>query len=214
MGTFRTKFTSRIDLTKFLSAVLFCATLTAIRLGPKPNGGRSAGTRAHDLQRELCAGARIHSAGTDLRGEHSEFHRGHLASRAGLGDPARSQRTALVAGAGAELSRRSRSQELLLSLYEGKTIDFLVQHGDRSETIKGKIIRSGYVPSMVLGQYQQPAYSQPIIEVDGVLRFGLPGQPLFPALTGDTILKPTLNWQLRTDKPGHLTRSSRTSPAA
>jgi hypothetical protein len=97
------------------------------------------------------------------------------------------------------------SQELLLSLYEGKAIDFLVQHGDRSETIKGKIIRSGYVPSMVrYGQYQQPAYSQPIIEVDGVLRFGLPGQPLFPALTGDTILKPTLNWQLRTDKPGHF----------
>ena len=97
------------------------------------------------------------------------------------------------------------SQELLLSLYEGKTIDFLVQRGEHQETIKGKIIRSGYVPSMVrYGQYQQPAYSQPIIEVDGVLRFGLPGQPLFPALTGDTILKPTLNWQLRTDKPGAL----------
>ena len=81
------------------------------------------------------------------------------------------------------------SQELLLSLYEGKTIDFLVQRGEHQETIKGKIIRSGYVPSMVrYGQYQQPAYSQPIIEVDGVLRFGLPGQPLFPALTGDTIL--------------------------
>jgi hypothetical protein len=98
------------------------------------------------------------------------------------------------------------SQELLLSLYEGKTIEFLVNPGAHPlETIKGKIIRSGYVPSMVrYGQYQQPAYSQPIIEVDGVLRFGLPGQPLFPALTGDTILKPTLNWQLRTDKPGRL----------
>ncbi len=97
------------------------------------------------------------------------------------------------------------SQELLLSLYEGKTIDFLVLAAIARETIKGKIIRSGYVPSMVrYGQYQQPAYSQPIIEVDGVLRFGLPGQPLFPALTGDTILKPTLNWQLRTDKPGRF----------
>ncbi len=98
------------------------------------------------------------------------------------------------------------SQELLLSLYEGKTIDFLVNPAAHpAETIKGKIIRSGYVPSMVrYGQYQQPAYSQPIIEVDGVLRFGLPGQPLFPALTGDTILKPTLNWQLRTDKPGRF----------
>src|SRR5581483_8090596 len=61
------------------------------------------------------------------------------------------------------------SQEALLSLYEGKTIDFLVQRGEHQETIKGKIIRSGYVPSMVrYGQYQQPAYSQPIIEVDGV----------------------------------------------
>src|SRR5581483_2177891 len=49
---------------------------------------------------------------------------------------------------------------------------------------------------------QQPNYSQPIIEVDGVLRFGLPGQPLFPALTGDSILKPTLSWALQTSAPG------------
>ncbi|HXZ80948.1 MAG TPA: DUF4139 domain-containing protein [Terriglobales bacterium] len=97
------------------------------------------------------------------------------------------------------------SQELLLSLYEGKTIDFLVNPGEPQKMVKGKIIRSGYIPSLVrLGQYQQPQYQQPIIEVDGVLRFGLPGQPLFPALTGDTILKPTLNWQLRTDKPGRF----------
>ena len=93
------------------------------------------------------------------------------------------------------------SQELLLSFYEGKTIDFLVQPGDK--VIKGKIIRSGYVPSTAYGQsYPQPGYGQPIIEVDGVLRFGLPGQPLFPALSGDSILKPTLSWLLRTDNPG------------
>ena len=93
------------------------------------------------------------------------------------------------------------SQELLLSYYEGKTIDFLVQPG---QVIKGKIIRSGYVPSFnyAQGYQQQPAYSQPIIEVDGVLRFGLPGQPLFPALSQDSILKPTLGWLLQTDKPG------------
>lgn len=93
------------------------------------------------------------------------------------------------------------SQEALLSLYEGKTIDFLV---DRDKTIKGKIVRSGYVPPVLrYGQYQPAAFQQPLIEVDGQLRFGLPGTPLFPALTGDTILKPTLNWLLRTDKPGH-----------
>jgi hypothetical protein len=95
------------------------------------------------------------------------------------------------------------SQELLLSFYEGKTIDFLVQHADRQEIIKGKIVRSGYIPSSYYAQnYQQPASTQPIIEVDGVLRFGLPGQPLFPALSGDTVLKPTLSWLLQTNDPG------------
>src|SRR5215467_13751410 len=95
------------------------------------------------------------------------------------------------------------SQELLLSFYEGKTIDFLVQRGEKQETIKGRIVRSGYIPSAYYGQnYQQPSYTQPIVEVDGVLRFGLPGQPLFPALAGDSILKPTLSWLLETNDPG------------
>lgn len=92
------------------------------------------------------------------------------------------------------------SQELLLSFYEGKTIEFLVQPG---QVIKGKIIRSGYVPSYTYGQnYQQPAYTQPIIEIDGVLRFGLPGQPLFPGLSADSTLKPKLSWLVETDRPG------------
>src|SRR5262249_24360392 len=42
----------------------------------------------------------------------------------------------------------------------------------------------------------------PIIEVNGVLRFGMPGQPLFPSLSADAILKPTLNWKLETNQPG------------
>src|SRR6267143_1722665 len=95
------------------------------------------------------------------------------------------------------------SQELLLSFYEGKTIDFLVQRGDKQEIVKGKIVRSGYIPSTYYAQgYSQPGMGQPIIEIDGVLRFGLPGQPLFPALTGDSILKPTLSWLLETNEPG------------
>ncbi len=96
------------------------------------------------------------------------------------------------------------SQELLLSLYEGKTIDFVVlQNGEKIETVRGKIIRSGYVSSATYAPgYPQPASSQPIIEMNGVLRFGLPGQPLFPALTGDSILKPTLSWLLGTENPG------------
>jgi len=95
------------------------------------------------------------------------------------------------------------SQELLLSFYEGKTIDFLVQRGDKQEIVNGKIIRSGYVPSAAYASgYQQVTYGQPLVEIDGVLRFGLPGQPLFPSLTGDSILKPTLSWLLETNEPG------------
>src|SRR6202047_4342057 len=95
------------------------------------------------------------------------------------------------------------SQELLLSVYEGKTIEFLVQRADRQEIAQGKVVRSGYIPTTYYAQtYQQPSFTQPIIEVDSVLRFGLPGQPLFPALSGDSILNPTLSWLLQTNDPG------------
>src|SRR5256886_1065866 len=96
------------------------------------------------------------------------------------------------------------SQELLLSFYEGKTIDFSVgRNPDGSDIkLKGKVIRSGYVPVNYINGYPQQASSQPIIEVDGVLRFGMPGQPIFPALSADSILKPTLNWLLQTNQPG------------
>ena len=90
------------------------------------------------------------------------------------------------------------SQELLLSLFEGKTIDFESQRMKDNtqvrELIPGKIIRSGYVPG---GNPEQP-----IIEVNGKLQFTLPGTPLFPDLGDDTVLKPTLNWLLQSDKPG------------
>lgn len=106
------------------------------------------------------------------------------------------------------------AQELLLFLNEGKTIDFLVQRAERTETIQGKIIRSGYVPQPASAPWPgpQPYYGQqapgpqgvrqPIIEVEGKLRFNLPGTPLFPPLSDDTILKPTLNWVIEADKPG------------
>ena len=90
------------------------------------------------------------------------------------------------------------SQELLLSLNEGRTIDFEnIRTKDNTQTreiIPGKIVRSGYVPG---GEAQQP-----IIEVDGKLQFQLPGMPLFPDLGDDTVLKPTLNWLLQSDAPG------------
>jgi hypothetical protein len=92
------------------------------------------------------------------------------------------------------------SQAMMLSLFEGKTIDFqrerLKDNTQTFETIPGKIIRSGYVPG---GTSQQP-----IIEVDGKLQFSLPGEPLFPDLGDDTVLKPTFNWLLYSDKPGRF----------
>ena len=105
------------------------------------------------------------------------------------------------------------SQDLLLSLFEGKTIDFLIQRPDGSNvTIQGKVVRSGYVPhSSAMQRYGTP-YSmaqtamvqggagQPIIEVDGKLRFNLPGIPLFPSLGDDTILKPMLEWLIAADQ--------------
>ncbi|HZU22664.1 MAG TPA: hypothetical protein VE998_07510, partial [Terriglobales bacterium] len=97
------------------------------------------------------------------------------------------------------------SEQLLLSLFEGKTIDF-------ANGVRGKIVRSGYVPRSVspMGRYQQ-AYvypqgtpEQPIIEVDGKLRFGLPGMPLFPSLGEGTLLKPELQWMLASDRAAEV----------
>ena len=103
------------------------------------------------------------------------------------------------------------SQGRLLSAYEGKSIEFLV-----NGVLKpGKIIRSGYMPHyQPYNSYDQQYYqtqqayaaagnSEPIIEIDGKLQFGLPGQPIFPALSSDTILIPTLSWLLQSERAGN-----------
>lgn len=94
------------------------------------------------------------------------------------------------------------SQFSLLSLYEGRTIDFELP--DKS-TVKGKIVRSGFVRPdnyNINGYQQYGSAEEPIVEVNGQLRFGLPGTPIFPDLTAETILKPRLEWLLSTDKAG------------
>jgi hypothetical protein len=93
--------------------------------------------------------------------------------------------------------------------YEGQTMDFELPgaNGTKAE-VKGKIIPSRYVPHTALRAYsRQYAYSQqaymqsgseqPAIAVDGRLQFSMPGQPPFPKLADDTVLKPTLAWELR-----------------
>ncbi len=116
-----------------------------------------------------------------------------------------------------EQSYRSEtaSQGLMLSLFEGGELDFLVRDRDGDERIvRGKVIRSGYTPNtaaaqrygqqfyqrqLAVGNWQQGAGS-PIIEVDGQLRFSLPGEPLFPSLADDTVLRPMLAWRLASDR--------------
>ncbi len=108
------------------------------------------------------------------------------------------------------------TQQLLLSLFEGKTIDFFVREPNKPDrTVQGKIIRSGYVAhngtamQRYGNQYAMSqmamanagAAGQPIIEVDGKIQFGLPGEPVFPSLGDDTILKPRLSWKINSPKP-------------
>lgn len=109
------------------------------------------------------------------------------------------------------------SEALLLSLFEGKEIEFeeSLPNGQK-RAVRGKIIRSGYVPhAQAMAQYgyqyagYQTAYaqsgaSQPIIEVAGKLLFRLPGLPIFPALNDDAILKPTLDWRIFADRAAKL----------
>lgn len=109
------------------------------------------------------------------------------------------------------------SQELLLNLYEGKTIEFTVRNADgTNRVVNGRIVRSGYVPhyqamSLYGTQYQanqmgmvSGGAGQPIVEVGGKLQFTLPGQPIFPALGDDTILKPALDWILYSAQPARF----------
>ena len=108
------------------------------------------------------------------------------------------------------------SQERLLNLFEGKTIEFSVRNPDgTSRTVNGTVVRSGYMPHFQPPNRVGAAYSpnqvstpqgagQPIIQVDGKLQFTLPGQPIFPALGDDTILKPALDWILYSAQPARF----------
>ena len=89
------------------------------------------------------------------------------------------------------------SQAMLLSLFEGKTLEFNRRETNKPDrVIVGKVIRSGFVPG---GNFVEP-----IIEVDGKLQFSVPGEPIFPSLGDDNVLKPTLNWKLNSASSGKI----------
>jgi len=104
------------------------------------------------------------------------------------------------------------TQEWLLQKYEGKTIDFQVGSGVTNDgrvaspIVQGKIVRAPQreTPSPY---YQNPnayAQNQGLFEVNGKLQFQIPGTPLFPASTDGLLLKPTLRWQINSEKSQKL----------
>lgn len=114
------------------------------------------------------------------------------------------------------------SQGLMLSLFEGKQLKFIARNPDGTERIvRGTVVRSGYAPNLAAAPRYGQAFQRrqveiaggwngnqaggsPIIEVDGELRFSLPGEPVFPSLADDTVLRPTLSWQLASDRKAKI----------
>ncbi len=99
------------------------------------------------------------------------------------------------------------SQTRLLRQYAGKVIDFLVSTPHGQTVVRGRIIRAGWTPPASPYGYQAPEPAglaaparQPLILVNGRLRFGLPGQPLFPALPPGANLRPVLSWRIASRK--------------
>jgi hypothetical protein len=82
------------------------------------------------------------------------------------------------------------TQAYLLSLFEGQTLDFVVREEQKPDrTIQAKILRSGYnAPG---------GASEPVVEAEGKIQFGLPGQPQFPSLGNNTVLQPRLEWKIQ-----------------
>ncbi|HKX46338.1 MAG TPA: hypothetical protein VJP77_06515, partial [Planctomycetota bacterium] len=98
------------------------------------------------------------------------------------------------------------SQAYLLSLFEGETLPFLTTGPEGQErVVEGRVVRAGYVPDLSGWSASWGApQGQPIVEVAGELRFGLPGLPLFPSLGEDTVLEPRLDWLLAAEAAGTL----------
>jgi len=95
------------------------------------------------------------------------------------------------------------SQQNLLRAYEGKELEF--QRAD-GPTIRGRLIRAGGATYGGANCYSGNCgySSEPIVEVDGKIEFGLPGKPIFPAMQNESLLKPSLSWLLQSDRSAQV----------
>jgi hypothetical protein len=91
------------------------------------------------------------------------------------------------------------SQDDLLEQHEGKTLRFQRVNPATGavEVRTGRLIRSGGA-----GSPDQPEGYAPIVEMDGAIRFSLPGEPIFDRLPDGAAIKPALLWHLWADRAG------------
>ncbi len=97
------------------------------------------------------------------------------------------------------------SESLLLSLNEGKTIDFLVQRENKQEVVTGKIIRSGYTPHNYMAM--NLSHSSPL---DSVWR-GRPAREVSKPKTAPTEAARPCPLRFWRDRAGFLIAKSRSA---
>jgi len=95
-------------------------------------------------------------------------------------------------------------QDRLLRMFEGETIEFLKRFEDAETVLEGRIVRAPSEALVATESGQRTQRLQPIVEVDGALRAGLPGTPLFPELKDDSVLRPTLSWKIHAPEQASL----------
>ena len=100
--------------------------------------------------------------------------------------------------------RNPLSQAALLRAAEGKTLDFdvVVPQTGEHHIVKGLLIRADSADATQFRYNPGIPRGDSIVQADGKIQFGLPGNPLFNALDPGAFLKPTLLWQLESDRAG------------
>jgi len=103
------------------------------------------------------------------------------------------------------------SQGKLLSKYEGRNLDFEIMEYDEAAKVTKKVIKTAKIlrsgnntNTNAYNLYNQPAYyaTSAIVEMEGIIRFSLPGTPLFKSLGEKAFINPTLYWKLWSDEGG------------
>lgn len=80
------------------------------------------------------------------------------------------------------------TRDTLLRRFEGKSLQFLVKEPEKPDR---------FVTATLLSANGDNS----LVSLDGTVRFGLPGEPLFPPLPETTRLQPAIVWTLSSEKP-------------